>query len=121
MPERIALHYRPGNHDPITPQHIQSNLDWFDWAFGRGDAKRSAFPERLLHHFDWHRWKAAQPPGALAPPSTAASWKHRVRWSLGNQPGEFSRPAKVPLTILPEEEYGVAEWSRDRWKPEGVT
>ena len=120
-PERIALHYRAGNHNPITAEHIAANLDWFDWAFERGKAKRGDFAERLLHHFDWQQWKGAQVPASLLPPKSDATLNERLTWSLGAQPREFSRPSRVPLSILKEEDYGVAKWSRDRWKPNDIT
>lgn len=117
--EKIALHYRAGNHNPITEEHIASNLDWFDWVFGRGEVKRSSFPNRLLHHFDWAKWKQRQPPVSLKPPADG-SLAERVQWMLGEEPAGFDRLERRPLSILAEDDYGVAKWSRDRWKPKGV-
>lgn len=119
-PENIALHLRPGNHNPITEEHIKSNLDWFDWAFGRGEVQRTEFPERLLHHFDWAEWRKKQPESTMGLPE-GGSIEARVQWMLGEKPAEFLRRDRTKLTILNEEDYGVAKWSRDRWKPGGVT
>ncbi len=121
VPERIALQYRTGNHNPITAGHVKTNLDWFDWAFGRGPVKRSDFPERLLHHFDWEEWKKAQLQVEMEAPKKEEDLRQRILWILGAQPAEFTRPSRVPLSVLKEEDYGVAKWSRDRWKPSGIT
>lgn len=119
--ENIALLYRKGNHNPITEDHIRSNLDWFDWAFKRGAAKRSDFPEQLLHDFDWEKWQSIQEPTDLIPPDSTADLKERVEWMLGEKPIEIDALNLGPLKIIQNEERGVASWSRDRWKPNNVT
>ena len=120
VPENIALQYREGNHNPITEDHIRANLDWFDWAFKRGNVKRSDFKERLLHYFDWETWKVNQASSGLVPPNGSDHLKEKVEWLLGEKPEAFKGKKKYPLTIIDDESRGVAVWSRDRWKPSDV-
>ena len=115
--ERLGLAYRSGNHDPITDEHIKLNLDWFDWAFGRGAAQRTDFPEELLHAFDWEAWKSKLRPSDLRPPAHDAPLRDRVEWMLGTPPSELDQP---DLGLRDPEQPGVTVWSRDRWKPEGI-
>lgn len=114
--QNLCLQYRSGNHNPITPEHIRMNLDWFDLAFGRGTVVRADFPEKLLHEFDWQRWKERQRPGDLVSPEGDADLKARVRWMLGDAPER----ANPKLILRDEAAPGVAKWSRDRWKPAGI-
>lgn len=119
--DKLALVYREGNHNPITDDHIDVNLDWFDWVFGRGKIERTRFSEKLLHHFDWETWHQKQTDTSRMPPSKESSLSDRIHWMLGEAPDWAKESvASHPLTILQEEDYGVAPWSRDRWKPEGV-
>ena len=118
--ENIALLYRSGNHNPITEEHIQINLDWFDYAFKRGDVNRSAFGERLLHSFDWNEWKARLSPSDLVTPPVSSPLKEKIEWLSGSAPQEFLDDRSVKLTFVKDEDRGVATWSRDRWKPENV-
>lgn len=119
-PENLSLVYREGNHNPITDDHIDLNLDWFDWAFKRGDVTRARFKEQLIHDFDWNQWQQAQATQSLEPPSVNIPLSDRIQWMLGKDPDWAKRPPDIPLTILQEEDYGVAKWSRDRWKPDDV-
>ena len=119
-PQNIALLYRKGNHNPITEDHIRQNLDWFDWAFERGQVERSDFPETLLHHFSWKQWESIQANSDLIPPGQASDIKQRVQWMLGEKPAVMDALNARQLKIIQDEERGVAVWSRDRWKPEGV-
>lgn len=119
--DKLALVYREGNHNPITEDHIAVNLDWFDWVFGRGDIERTRFSESLLHRFDWDTWLRQQAEDSKAPLSRGSSLPEQVQWMLGEAPDWTNGPADAhPLTILKDEDYGVAQWSRDRWKPEDV-
>ena len=116
-PDALTLQYREGNHNPITDAHREINLDWFDAVFGRNDVELASFQSDLLHDFKWEEWRAEQ--GDIpTPPTSDASLRRRIQWMLGERSDE---PKRAPLNILPEEEYGVAQWSRDRWKPERVT
>ncbi len=119
-PEKLGLLYRKGNHNPITDAHIKVNLDWFDWAFGRAGVERSEFPERLLHDFDWKFWRQQQDSEAMLPPGRGSGIKDRLEWMSGQLPKAFDQIWQGPLRLQKESEYGVAPWSRDRWKPEGV-
>ncbi len=85
-PEKCRVSYRSGSHNPITPEHRQENLDWFDLAFGRGAVKSTDFPEVFLHRFDWDGWKSAQTPEALEAPQPDAPAEARVNWLLGTAP-----------------------------------
>jgi len=119
-PENIALQYRGGNHNPITKDHIRSNLDWFDWAFKRGDIKRSDFKEKLLHDFDWKQWKAKQSSSDLIPPGDIAPLNEKVDWLMGDIPEGLEGRNTHPLSIIGDDSRGVAVWSRERWKPDNV-
>lgn len=119
--DKLALVYREGNHNPITEEHIAVNLDWFDWNFGRGNIDRSRFSEKLLHRFDWKAWRKQQSNDAMTSPDSESSLFDRVQWMLGEAPAWAKESGSShPLTILKEEDCGVALWSRDRWKPKGV-
>ena len=87
-PEHFRIRWRPGNHE-TNAEDIQSYLDFFDLAFGRGAA---VFPERLLYHFNWPQWR--EKAGAAGnsfevKPGTAPARKQikeRVLWGLGGPP-----------------------------------
>jgi len=115
--ENITLSYRPGNHHPITDEQVRRNLDYFDLAFGRGDARQDDFPERLLHAFDWRRWEAKQRPSDLTVPANA-SVREQVRWMLGEPPNAIEHAGQY--RIKTGEELGVPDASRDRWNPGGI-
>jgi cephalosporin-C deacetylase-like acetyl esterase len=53
--EALRMHWRNGSHE-TSAEHIQTYVDWFDAAFGRG-IKRN-FPDERIHRFDWESWKA---------------------------------------------------------------
>lgn len=119
-PENIRLVYRKGDHDPITSEHIKINLDFFDWAFGRGKVDPSEFQEKLLHQFDWKAWKEKQNNSDLKIPQNVPIVK-TITWMLGRQPdkieheGEYRIKTDRELQIL-----GVPSQSRDRWNPGGL-
>jgi len=115
--KNICLSYRKGNHNPITDEQVQKNLDYFDMAFGRGKAKASDFPEVLMHAFDWHAWKAKQRKSDLAMPEQA-SVRQKIEWMLGEQPASIKDTGKYH--IKSGEELGVSDWSRNRWNPGGI-
>lgn len=114
----IRLNYRKGGHRPLTDAHVSKNLDFFDLAFGRGDAKSSDFPERLLHAFDWQAWKNKQREADLAL-SPQASVQEKIRWMLGEQPDAVENEGKYHIQT--GDELGVPDSSRDRWIPKGIT
>ena len=115
--ENICLSYRKGNHGPVTEEQVAHNLDFFDMAFGRGDAKATDFSETLIHAFDWPDWKAKQRESDLVPPEKG-SVRRKIEWMLGE------RPAKIEdegvYHIKTEGELGVSDASRDRWNPGGI-
>lgn len=110
------LAYRSGSHNPITDEHRDQNMDWFDMAFGRIDANLERFPETYLHDFNWDAWKAQQPDEALVPPGADADTKDRVRWALGNAP----HSSKLDLDAPYISEEDSLRMDHDRWAPEGV-
>ena len=122
--EHFRIHYRPGQHGPITESQRQENLDWFDLAFERGEIRPDAFPEEFLHAFDWEAWKADQLPADLAMPAAGmpgetatAVLRRRVGWMLGEPPEEF--PGDGIYTLLTAEESAMM--THDRWAVPGVT
>ena len=78
--EALRLLYRPGNHE-TTDKDIENYFDWFDTAFGR---MKRAWPETLLHAFDWQAWRARQ--GDAPPPPAGANARERIAWGLGEAP-----------------------------------
>jgi len=116
-PENIRLVYRKGNHDPITEEHVKINLDFFDWAFGRGKVDESEFQEKLLHQFDWQAWKKAQRKKDLRVPGNASVQK-KIEWMLGQKPDKIEHEGEYH--ILADDELGIAKWSRDQWNPGGL-
>lgn len=52
--DRLAILWRPAGHE-TWPTIIEQYLDWADTQFGRG---QYAFPERLIHPWDWADWRA---------------------------------------------------------------
>ena len=86
--QNLRIDYRPGGHSSGPPpeqvgrEDRQRNLDWIDLSLGRGLAKRSDFPEELIHDFDWQAWDANQKPGdkTIDP---EAPVRQRILWSLG--------------------------------------
>ncbi|MCL5999125.1 MAG: alpha/beta fold hydrolase, partial [Chloroflexi bacterium] len=52
--DRLRILWRPGSHE-TWPPIIERYLDWCDTQFGRG---QHAFPERLIHPWDWERQQA---------------------------------------------------------------
>jgi len=115
-PEKCRVIYRTGSHNPITPEHRDQNLDWFDLAFGRGSAKAGDFPERFLHRLDWDTWKRAQSPEALKPPSASTSAQTRINWILGTAP-ENIPTVDEPTFISPEDSKRL---DHDRWAPKNT-
>ncbi len=119
-PEHLRIHYREGQHGPITDEHRRQNLDWFDLAFGRGTAEADDFSEELLHYFDWEAWKAKQTPADLdIPPRDTAgpdALRRRVGWMLGREPEEIAWDGEY--TLLTAEESAMM--THDRWAVPGV-
>ena len=119
--QNLRIDYRPGGHSsgPPPEQVIrgdrQRNLDWMDLTFGRGLAKRSDFPEELIHNFDWKAWNAEQKPSdRLIAPSTSA--RERIEWSLGQAPEKQIAVDQPEFLTKPES----ALMTHDRWTPKGV-
>lgn len=122
-PQNLRLHYRTGAHGPITPEHREHNIDWFDLVFQRGSISSSAFPETCLHRFDWHTWKETQPPDSLIhsfsnphPPRNRQAILQRIHWMLGHPPGEIEWNGRRDF-LTPEESQMM---THDRWAPQGV-
>lgn len=81
QPEALRLLYRPNNHE-TTDKDIENYFDWFDTAFGR---MKRAWPETLLHAFDWQAWRARQG-NVPTPPPAGADASAAVAWGLGEAP-----------------------------------
>ncbi len=114
QPGNIRLVYRKGNHNPITEEHVKLNLDFMDWAFGRGKPDESKFQERLMHQFDWQAWKNKQKKQDLNVPKRA-SVPEKMNWMLGKQPGKIEHEGEYHIPAA--EELGIPNESRDRWNP----
>jgi dienelactone hydrolase len=97
--ENLRVIYRTGGHEPVTEEHRQQNLDWFDLSFHRGSAQPTDFPEELIHHFNWQHWKSQQTKdGRIASPvgpqvNVTPQVNHgridrqaTILWALGEQP-----------------------------------
>jgi dienelactone hydrolase len=106
--------YRQGSHNPITAEHRRQNIDWFDLAFGRGDATPEDFPEEFLHRLDWKAWKAGQDPEALTPPPAEATSEARINWVLGSTPDKLA-PSAGDSFISSEDSKRM---DHDRWATE---
>ena len=115
--DHLCLHYRAGNHNPITEAQVQRNLDFFDHAFGRTGEPTGQFPETLLHDFDWQSWRDRQRNEDVTIPARQTV-REKIGWMLGEQPADLKRIGQ--FHIKTQEELGVSDWSRDRWKPAGI-
>lgn len=119
--QNLRVDYRTGGHnsgtasEPISAADRKRNLDWIDLSFGRGSARQVDFPERLLHDFDWDRWRTRQDDAALAI-DKAAPPVERLKWVLGEAPK--SLPNVDQPEFLTDEESSLM--THDRWKPEDV-
>ena len=119
--DNLRIDYRTGGHssgpppESINRKDRQRNLDWIDLAFGRGRARKTDFPEELIHHFDWQEWHDQQDDIDLVIDEEAPASK-RVEWSLGRQP-ENLVPAEQ-VGFLTETESSLM--THDRWSPKGV-
>jgi pimeloyl-ACP methyl ester carboxylesterase len=87
-PDALRIAYRSGSHE-WGPDTAQMYFDWFDRAFGRGNAE---FAEELFHDFTWDDWKASQDSEELEIPekvSTDSSREEKeavIQWALGEAP-----------------------------------
>lgn len=115
--ENICLSYRSGGHNPITTDHVRHNIDYFDYAFKRGQIDPSQFEEKLLHSFDWQDWKRKQSKEDLLI-DHHLSITEKIRWMLGRKPSNIVNQGKYH--IRSEKELGIENWSRDRWNPGGL-
>lgn len=119
--QNLRIDYRSGGHSSgLPPEQIsradrQRNLDWIDLSLGRGLAKRSEFPEELIHEFDWQKWNEKQKPSDRANDS-AASVRERILWSLGQVPDNLAAPNEPEFLTGAES----ALMTHDRWTPKGV-
>lgn len=124
-PEKLRVDYRPGQHGPITPEHIHRNLDWMDLAFGQGKVTGEDFPERLLHHFNWTEWRDQQSklaPEELPTPvdldSSACEKLERLEWLLGEIPADWTQESAADPEFLTKEESEMM--THDRWRVDPV-
>ena len=119
--QNLRIDYRPGGHSTGPPpeqvgrEDRQRNLDWIDLSLGRGLAKRSDFPEELIHDFDWQAWDANQKPGdkTIDP---EAPVRQRILWSLGQATENLAKPEQPEFLTAAESEL----MTHDRWTPKGV-
>ena len=120
-PERLRIQYRPGQHGPITPEHIEQNLDWLDLSFRRGDATQAEFPEALLHDFDVDAWQQGLSDADRTPPISRASRtnderRRSIEWMLGARPGDVRVHSTAPYLTAAESQM----MTHDRWAVPGV-
>ncbi|HPO16180.1 MAG TPA: alpha/beta fold hydrolase [Candidatus Hydrogenedentes bacterium] len=80
--DRLRILYRPAGHE-TWPAVIERYVDWCDTQFGRGTY---AFPDRLIHPWDWDAWKAVE--GHAVDPAA-----YPVREFGANRPEMASRKA----------------------------
>ncbi|MDO5553338.1 MAG: dienelactone hydrolase family protein [Planctomycetia bacterium] len=80
---KITLAWRRGGHNPILPERVQFNLDFFDCAFLRKTIDKSFYQENLLHAFDWDHWRTLQTSDDLEVPATDDTIK-KLQWLLGH-------------------------------------
>ena len=114
--ERLRLHYRPGQHGPITPEQRQQNLDWLDLSFGRGEATLDDFPEKFLHRFDWQAWKQRDEAGLQETRFSGIAVddvdrRRRLVWLLGSDDSIWKAPEAY--TFLTDAESAMM--THDRW------
>jgi pimeloyl-ACP methyl ester carboxylesterase len=79
-PENFRLDYREGAHGPITDEHRQHDMDWFEHSWG---IKKKEYPEVLIHHFDWKQWRSKLSAEDLKVPEGK---RERILWALGQEP-----------------------------------
>jgi pimeloyl-ACP methyl ester carboxylesterase len=119
--DHCRIDFRDGWHNPITPARVNRNLDWFDAAFKRGSATKSAFPQKYVHKFDWDAWQAQltpqekQNPFTNPAPRDNADRKARILWALGQPPAK--QPFVGRRTFYTAYEAEMMEY--DSWAPPG--
>ncbi len=111
--DNLRIHYRAGQHNPITEKQRQENLDWIDRAFGRKQLDPKAFPEEFIHHFDWEAWKATQSKERLDLPKSV---DQAIQWMLGEKPETVPLASKAKF-LTPDESKMM---THDRWAVQGV-
>lgn len=120
--EHLRIHYRTGQHGPITDQQRRENLDWFDLSFRRGQVIQADFPIELIHHFDWTKWQEQQATKALTPPKrlTAESSRDEIeaclQWSLGQAPTQIKNASETQFITEAESKM----MTHDRWQVKDV-
>lgn len=119
-PGALAIRWRIGAHEWDTDT-AESYIDWFDRAFGRGDAD---FPEIPLHTFDFDAWKRRQPDHSLVPPgklnddATNNQRREVMQWMLGEAPPQgISRGGSYGAEVPHE----IAEMGREVPPRDGTT
>jgi len=122
-PENLRVIYRSGGHDPITDEHLQQNMDWFDLSFGRGAVKQSDFPEAFIHKFNWHAWKSQLNEDDLKVPFNTnqssddpAYRRARILWALGQPPDKIDWDGQYTFLTDAESE----RMDHDRWEIENT-
>ena len=118
--QNLRIDYRAGGHGSAGPERISAadrkrNLDWIDLSFGRGLVRPEEFSEKLLHDFNWERWRDRQDAASLRVDQSAAVLD-RLNWVLGETPKllpEIDQPK-----FLTKEESALM--THDRWMPPDV-
>ena len=123
QPEALRIRWRQGAHETLS-QDIHSYFDWFDLAFDRDpQALENAFPETLIHQFNWQGWRAdagiqESTPLLTKTSSEQVSVCQRIEWMLGERPpagvgwgGRYDAIAESHAALM----------THDRWDPGGIT
>ena len=89
--DNLRIMYRPAGHE-TWPTIIERYVDWCDLQFGR---TAGAFPERLIHPYDWDAWAARQESTVdvpAAPLGDREKLAEAVRGMLGDRPPTVPNP-----------------------------
>ena len=119
--QNLRIDYRTGGHssgpppEQVSRSARQRNLDWIDLSLGRGLAKRSDFPEELIHDFDWQTWSAGQKPSDKSI-DLNATVRELILWSLGKAPENLAKTDQPEFLTSAESVL----MTHDRWAPKGV-
>jgi pimeloyl-ACP methyl ester carboxylesterase len=113
-PEALRIRWRDGAHE-WNADDAEAYFDWFDNAFGR---RAFAFPEQVIHRFDWQHWKVQQNAASLEPPQKkAGDAREAILWAMGESPPRCSDPGG---SYCREADHEAALMGRDWTKPADV-